>query len=218
MKKLLVSFALLISAIGLSSPVFAAPQIGDEFDAVAQTIPTDDKSKIEVMEIFWYGCSHCYHMEKPLHAWLKNKPADVNFKRVPGIPNPSWAPMAQAFYTMEALGITDKLHGKLFTAIHQQKKLNPTNQKAAIDWLTNNSGLDRKKVESTFNSFTVNTQMKRAAQIFRASGATGVPSLVVDGKYITSGTMAGGNTQALQVVDYILKNVRATKTKKPAKK
>jgi len=106
----------------------------------------------------------------------------------------------------------------LFEAIHKQRSLNPTDQKAAINWLVNNSGLDRKKVEGAFNSFTVNTQMKTAAQTFRASGATGVPSLVVDGKYITSGTMAGGNTQALQVVDYILKSVRAKKNKQPAKK
>ncbi|MEO1956797.1 MAG: DsbA family protein, partial [Methylophilaceae bacterium] len=84
-------------------------------------------------------------------------------------------------------------------------------QKAAIDWIVNTSGLDRKKVEDTFNSFAVNAKLKRAAQVFRSSGATGVPSFVIDGKYITSGTMAGGNAQALQVVDYILKNIRASK-------
>jgi thiol:disulfide interchange protein DsbA len=218
MKKLLLSFMFIFSAVGFTQTALAAPQIGQEFDAVAQVIPTDDPTKIEVMEIFWYGCSHCFHMEKPLHTWLKNKRSDITFKRMPGIPNKSWAPMAQTFFTMEALGLTEKLHGKLFTAIHKAKSLNPTNQKAALTWLTNNSGLDRSKVEETFNSFTVNTQMKRAVQIFKSSGATGVPSLVVDGKYITSGTMAGGNVQALKVVDYITKNIRANKNKKPATK
>lgn len=218
MKKFLLSFMFIFSAVSFSQSVLAAPQIGQQFDAVAQTIPTDDPKKIEVMEIFWYGCSHCFHMEKPLHAWLKNKPEDISFKRMPGIPNKSWMPMAQTFFTMEALGLTEKLHGKLFHAIHKEKSLNPTNEKAAIKWLTLNSGLDQAKIETTFNSFTVNTQMKRAAQIFRSSGATGVPSLVVDGKYITSGTMAGGNMQALKVVDYITKNIRASKNKKPATK
>ena len=218
MKKFLLSFMFIFSAVSFSQSVLAAPQIGQQFDAVAQTISTDDPKKIEVMEIFWYGCSHCFHMEQPLHAWLKSKPKDISFKRMPGIPNKSWAPMAQTFFTMEALGLTEKLHGKLFHAIHKAKSLNPTNEKAAIKWLTLNSGLDAAKVESTFNSFTVNSQMKRAAQIFRSSGATGVPSLVVDGKYITSGTMAGGNAQALQVVDYITKNIRASKNKKPATK
>lgn len=210
MKKLLLTFALFLGVLSLNSPILAAPQIGQEFDAVAQTLPTDDKNKIEVMEIFWYGCSHCYHMEQPLSAWLKNQPADVNFKRMPGLPNPSWAPMAQAYFTMEALGISEKLHTKLFDAIHKQKSLNPTDEKAALNWIVSNSGLDRKKVEETFNSFTVNSNLKRAAQVFRSSGATGVPSLVIDGKYITSGTMAGGNTQALQVADYIINNIRST--------
>lgn len=218
MKKLLLSCMLIFSTLGFNQVTIAAPQLGQEFDAVTQTIPTDDPKKIEVMEIFWYGCSHCFQMEQPLNAWLKNKPADVNFKRIPGIPNASWAPMAQVYFTMESLGITDKLHSKLFHAIHKEKSLNPANQKAALDWLVANSGMDRTKVEETFNSFTVNTNMKRAAQIFRSSGASGVPSLVIDGKYITSGTMAGGNAQALQVTDYILNNIRETKGKDTAKK
>jgi protein dithiol oxidoreductase (disulfide-forming) len=218
MKKLLLSCMLLFSTLGFYQVTNAAPQLGQEFDAVTQTIPTDDPKKIEVMEIFWYGCSHCFQMEQPLNAWLKNKPADVNFKRIPGIPNASWAPMAQIYFTMESLGVTEKLHSKLFHAIHKEKSLNPTNQKAALDWLVANSAMDRSKVEEVFNSFTVNTNMKRAAQIFRSSGATGVPSLVIDGKYITSGTMAGGNAQALQVTDYILNNIRESKGKDSVKK
>ncbi|QVL44786.1 MAG: thiol:disulfide interchange protein DsbA/DsbL [Methylophilaceae bacterium] len=218
MKKLWLAFALLLSTMSISTPLLAAPQIGQDFDAVAQTVATENNNKIEVMEIFWYGCSHCYHMEQPLHAWLKQLPDDVQFKRMPGLPNPSWTPMAQTYFTMEALGIVDQLHNKLFEAIHKQKSLNPTDQKAALNWLTSNSGLDRKKVEDTFNSFTVSTNLKRAAQVFRSSGATGVPSLMIDGKYITSGTMAGGNTKALEVVDYIVSNIRATKQKSPTKK
>lgn len=220
MNKILVSFVLLLSTLGLSFVASAQPKPGKDFDAVTQVIGTDTPNKIEVMEIFWYGCSHCYQMETPLTPWVKKLPADVSFKRVPGLPNPSWAPMAKAFFTMESFGVTDKLHHKLFDAIHKQKKLDPTNEKAAIDWLANTGGLDRKEVESTFNSFTINTNLKRAAQIFRYSGATGVPSLVIDGKYITSGTMAGGNAKALAVADYIIKNVRISKAKdaKPTKK
>lgn len=218
MKKFLLSIMFIFATASINNTAFAAPTLGDDFDAVAQTIPTDDATKIEVMEIFWYGCSHCFQMETPLHAWLKTKPADVNFVRMPGLPNPSWAPMAKAYYTMEILGLSNKLHASLFKAIHTQKTLNPTKEKAAIDWIANKGGLDRAKVEETFNSFTVNTKLKRAAMVFRDSGATGVPSLVVDGKYITSGTMAGGNGKALQVVDYIISNVRKDKTKTPVKK
>ena len=190
-----------------------APKIGTEFDAVAQPISTDNAAKIEVMEIFWYGCSHCYSMDTPLNAWVKKLPSDVYFKRVPGLPNQSWAPMAKAFYAMETLGVAEKLHTPLFDAINKSKTLNPTDEKAAIAWVTQQSGMDKLKVEQAFKSFTINTNLNRAAQIFRASGATGVPSLVIDGKYITSSTMSGGNEQALKVADYIIGNVRADKAK-----
>lgn len=205
---------LAILMLSLSTFAFAeAPKVGDQFDAVAQAISTDNVAKIEVMEIFWYGCSHCYSMEAPLSAWVKKLPSDIYFKRVPGLPNPSWAPMAKAFYAMETLGVGEKLHTKLFEAIHKTKSLNPTDEKAAIEWVTAQSGLDKLKVEGAFKSFTTNTSLNRAAIIFRNSGATGVPSLVIDGKYITSSTMAGGNEQALKTADYIIENVRTDKAK-----
>ena len=218
MKKFLISLIFALSAAGISSAAFAeAPKAGTEFDAIAQPISTDNAAKIEVMEIFWYGCPHCYHMEPVLNAWVKKLPADVYFKRVPGLPNPSWAPMAKAFYAMEALGVQEKLHTPLFEAIHKTKTLNPTDEKAAIEWLTAQSGLDKLKIEQAFKSFTINTSLNRAALIFRNSGATGVPSLVIDGKYITSSTMTGGNEQALKVADYIIDNVRKDKVAVPKK-
>ncbi|HEU4709806.1 MAG TPA: thiol:disulfide interchange protein DsbA/DsbL [Methylophilaceae bacterium] len=204
MKKILTALLLLAATHVMA----ADPQIGNEFKQTVQAIPTDNPGKIEVMEIFWYGCPHCYHLEPSLEAWVKKLPQDVYFKRVPGVPREDWAPMAKAYYTLEALGLVDKLHGALFDAIHKQRVLNPTSEKGAIDWITKQSGLDRKKVAETYNSFSVNTKVVRAMQIFRASGATGVPSLVIDGKYLTSSTMAGGNQEALNVADYIINHVR----------
>jgi thiol:disulfide interchange protein DsbA len=185
-----------------------------------QAITPDTPNKIEVIELFWYGCSHCYQMEQPINAWVKKLPSDVVFKRIPGLPNPSWAPMAKAYYAMETLGILEKLHTPLFEAIHKQKTLNPTDEKAAIDWVTKQAGLDRKKVEEAFGSFSANTSLNRAANIFRASGATGVPSLIINGQFITSSTMAGNNYAALSTADYIIANIRADKAKAaaPAKK
>jgi thiol:disulfide interchange protein DsbA len=213
MKKLLALLSLVMSTSFASTGLFAAdaPKVGEQFDAVAQTIATDNPAKIEVLEIFWYGCPHCYHMEPALNAWVKKLPADVVFKRMPGLPNASWAPMARTFYAMETLGVLEKLHTPLFEAVHKTKTLNPADEKAAIAWVTQQGGLDKTKVELAFKSFSINTNLNRAAQTFRASGATGVPSLVIDGKYITSSTMAGGNEQALKVADYIIGNVRADK-------
>ena len=211
MKKFLAVLLFTLSSVTMSAAFADAPKLGTEFDAVAQPIPTENAAKIEVMEIFWYGCPHCYHMEEPLNAWVKKLPKDVYFKRVPGLPNASWAPMAKAFYAMDALGVGEKLHTPLFEAIHKSKTLNPTDETATIVWVTQQSGLDKLKVEQAFKSFSTNTNLNRAAQIFRASGATGVPTLVIDGKYITSATQAGGNEQALKVADYIIGNVRSDK-------
>ena len=218
MKKLLSILMLLISTTAVAD----GPKPGAEFDAVAQPITTDVTSKIEVMEVFWYGCIHCYQMEAPLNAWVKKLPPDVYFKRMPALPRADWAPMAKAFFAMETLGVQEKLHTQLFEAVHKQKTLNPTDEKAAIDWVTKASGMDKLKVEQAFKSFTINTNLNRAAQIFRSSGATGVPSLIIDGKFITSSTMSGGNAEALKVADYIIDNVRKEKatqtTKAPAAK
>jgi thiol:disulfide interchange protein DsbA len=114
---------------------------------------------------------------------------------------------------METLGVLEKLHSPLFNAIHKQKSLNPTDEKAAIDWITKQGGLDKVKVEEAFNSFSTNANLKRAANFFRASGATGVPSLVINGQFITSSTMAGNNDAALKTADYIINNIRADKAK-----
>jgi len=207
MKKILLSLLMFLSFSALA----AEPQMGTNFDKTAQTMPTDNKNKIEVMELFWYGCIHCYEMDPMLSDWVKKLPKDVYFKRVPAIPRPEWAAMAKAFYAMETLGVSEKLHASIFDAVHKEKKLNPADEKAILEWVTLKSGLDRKKVEEAFNSFSMNASMNRSVQIFRAAGATGVPSLVIDGKYITSSTMAGGNNEALKLTDYIIANIRKDK-------
>ena len=210
MKKIMTAIMLLISTVVMAD----VPQNGTEFSPTVQVIPTDNPTKIEVTELFWYGCPHCYALEPQLAAWVKTLPKDVTFKRVPGLPRPDWAPMAKAYYVMESLGLTEKLHSKLFDALHKQKAFLPNDERATIDWITKESGLDRKKVETEFNSFSLNTKLNQAAQIFRASGATGVPSFIIDGKYITSVTMAGGNQEVFNVANYIIENIRKDKAAK----
>lgn len=206
MRKILAVLMLLAS-----TSLLAEPMLGSEYNTTAQAIPTDNPAKIEVTELFWYGCPHCYNLEPQLHAWVKKLPEDVVFKRVPGLPRPDWAPMAKAYYALETLGLLDKLHVRLFEAIHKQRTLNPANEAAAIDWVTKESGLDKQKVQGAFNSFSSNAQLNRASQLFRASGATGVPALIINGKYITSSSMAGGNLQVLKVADYLIEKIRAEK-------
>lgn len=207
MKSFIAAFLML-----LATTACAEPQPGTDFMQTQQAIPTDNPGKIEVVELFWYGCPHCYVFEPALSAWVKKLPKDVVFKRVPGLPRPDWAPAAKAYYAMEMLGVSEKLHAALFDAVHKQRALKPDNDAALIDWITKQGGLDRKKVEEAYNSFSVNTKVMRAAQIFRASGATGVPSLIVDGRYLTSSTLAGGNEESLKVTEYLIDKVRQEKS------
>lgn len=198
--------------------VSAEPMLDKDFLKTAQIIPIDNPSKIEVVEVFWYGCSHCYHMDPLLDEWLKKLPDDVIFKRMPGLPQPAWEPMAKTYYAMEDLGILDQYHHPLFEAIHGPGGFHgiASNEKAAMAWMVKISGLDIAKVEAAFNSFSMKNRLARAANYFRASGATGVPSLVVNGLYITSGTIAGSNENAIKVTDYIIENIRAEKAKAPS--
>ncbi|MEY3830288.1 MAG: hypothetical protein RIS40_93, partial [Pseudomonadota bacterium] len=175
MKKILITFLMLFSSLSFA----IEPQVGVNFDKTVQVVPTDNKDKIEITELFWYGCIHCYQMDPMLSDWVKKLPKDIYFKRMPAIPRPDWAPMARAFYAMETLGVADKLHIAIFDAVHKDRTLNPSDEKAILQWVTLKSGLDRKKVEDAFNSFSMNASLNKAAQVFRASGATGVPTLMI---------------------------------------
>jgi thiol:disulfide interchange protein DsbA len=206
MKSLIAAFFILFAV-----SANAAPQAGFEYLQTQQVIPGDDPGKVEVIELFWYGCPHCYHLEPRLAVWVKSLPKDVVFKRVPGIARPDWAAGGKAYFTLEALGLVDKLHVPLFDAIHKQKSLKPNDDAGLIDWITKQSGLDKKKIQETYNSFSVSTKVSRAMQVFRSSGATGVPALIVDGKHLTSSTIAGGNEQALKVADYLIGQARTEK-------
>ncbi len=209
-KKLLAALLLLTSF-----NVLAEPQIGEDFDKTLQAIPTETPNKIEVVELFWYGCGHCYQMDPLLEAWVKKLPSDVTFKRLPGLTDPKWAPMAKAYYTLEDLKLSSKLHTALFEAIHKEKVLNPTDEAATINWIALKGGVDKAKVDALFKSFTMNNKLNRAAQTFRASGATGVPTLIIGGQYATKSTSAG-NEGTLKTADYIITNLRADKAKAAA--
>ena len=208
MKFLFTALLKLFSSVAAA----AEPAQGQEYMQTQQTIPAQNPAKIEVLELFWYGCPHCYPLEPQLTEWAKKLPKDVEFRRVPGIARQEWVAGAKAFYAMEELKISDKLHVALFDAIHKSRTIKPTDELAILDWITKQSGLDRKKVEEAYRGFSVNTKVMRAMQIFRASGATGVPTLIIDGKYQTSVSIAGGNTEVLNVASYLIEKARAAKS------
>src|SRR6185436_14111160 len=126
---------------------------GNNVTELNPPLPTESDGKIEVLEFFWYGCIHCYNLEPRLETWLKTKPADVAFRRVPAVLSDRWGHDAVVFYAFEVLGVLDKLHRPFFDAIHRER-LRSDNMPALNAWLEKN-GVDAKKFEATARSFGV---------------------------------------------------------------
>ena len=133
---------------------------GKEFVPINPPQPTQSAGKVEVIEFFSYACPHCSSLQPSLAAWLKRKPADVEFRRVPAVFQESWVPLAQLYYTLEAMGLVDKLHHDVFAAIHTQK-LKLQDPKVLADWIAS-KGVDKQKFNDTYNSFSVKSLAKRA--------------------------------------------------------
>jgi|TARA_B100000795_G_scaffold262014_1_gene239415 thiol:disulfide interchange protein DsbA len=205
---------ILVILITFSSFVFGVqPEPGVNFKTTKEAIPNESKNKIEVIELFWYGCVHCFNMDPYLDKWADTLPKDVTFKRIPAIPRKDWVESAKAYYALESLGVVNKLHEKLFDAIHKEKIFKHNDTKALINWIAMNGKLEKKDVKAAFNSFSMKAKLSRSFKIFKAAGATGVPTMIIDGKYFTSSTMAGGEQNAIDIMNFIIKNVRKDKAK-----
>ncbi|MDA8365207.1 MAG: thiol:disulfide interchange protein DsbA/DsbL [Gammaproteobacteria bacterium] len=159
--------------------------------------------KIEVREFFWYGCPHCFHMEPILEKWLRTLPSDAKFVRTPAVFNPAWAPAARAFFTFQALGITNKVHYAFFRAIHvEHQDMNNANDVAAF---LAKYGISRQTALNTYNSFSVNADVRRTQAMEVPYGIDSVPTFVVDGRYMTNPSIAGGERRCLRIVAYLIK-------------
>ena len=189
------------------------PKPGINFKKTKEVIATDSPGKIEVIEMFWYGCIHCYKIDPYLDNWADKLPEDVVFKKIPAVPRKNWVPMAKAYYALETLGLDKKLHEKLFDAIHKTKTVDVGSEQSAINWIAVTSKKDIKDVEAAFKTFSMNAKISNSYKMFRAAGATGVPAIIIDGKYLTSSTMAGGEKNTIELIDYIIDNVRNDKVK-----
>jgi thiol:disulfide interchange protein DsbA len=154
------------------------------YTVLKNILPVEIPGKIEVAEFFWYGCIHCYNLEPVIEAWVPRLPADVYFRRIPAVFNDRWALDASLFYVFEVLGVLDKLHRPFFDAIHKDH-LRTDSAPALAEWLTKH-GLDPKKVEDTLKSFGVQSKVRRAAQLTKASAIDGTPALMVQGRYTIS--------------------------------
>ena len=163
---------------------------------------TDSSEKVVVEEFFWYGCPHCSTFEPYLKTWEKTKPANVEFTRVPAIFRPEWEVQARAYYALSNMGKIDDLHGKIFTAIHKNKK-RLDKKESLIDFIVEN-GVDRNKLLEEYNSFAVDGMVRKAKKKIKAYQIQGVPSIVINGKYVTSGSMAGSYDNMIKITNYLI--------------
>ncbi|ALD89332.1 thiol:disulfide interchange protein DsbA/DsbL [Cupriavidus gilardii] len=210
MKKIAALFATLAAAAGLmmASPAQAAPAEGKEYQVLKAAQPVT-AGKIEVTEFFWYGCPHCYDFEPEIEGWVKKQGKDVVFKRVPVAFRDDLLPHTRIYYALESMGKLEAMHGKVFSAIHAERKrlLDPNE----IADLMAKNGIDRKAFLEAYNSFSVSTNTTRANKIADAYKIDGVPTIVIQGKYVTSPSIAGSKGAALQTMDYLVTQVRDKK-------
>lgn len=174
--------------------------------------PTGDAGKIEVLEFFHYGCPHCRDFDPLLEKWVATLPKDVEFKRVPAIwGNAQLKELARFYYTLEVTGELHALHSKVFAALQSDKV--PLNTEDGVRAWIAKQGVDQKRFMETYKSFGVQSMVQRADQIARAYKIQGVPTLAIDGKYLTAGSMAGTHENALKVADQLIQRVRAARPK-----
>ena len=173
------------------------------YEPVTPPQPVQNPDKIEVIEFFWYGCPHCYHFEPELAAWLKSKPANVEFIRQPAVFSDLWAKHAKAFYTAEVLGVEDKLHADFFDAIQNKKQKLVTEDELAKFFVEH--GVKEAEFHSAYNSFGVDAKMRQAEGMGKRYGITGVPSLIINGKYRVTGPSAKSQENMLPVANELIK-------------
>ena len=177
-----------------------------DYTVLSPEMGTDSKHKIEVAEFFWYRCPHCFQLEPGLNAWLKKAPRDVAIRRIPAVLNASWTSLAKAYYAMEALGVVNKYHDDLFNAIHIDD-LDVSQDANLFDWAAK-VGMNRQAFINAFQSFGVQSKVFRANQLTRDAKITGVPSFVVDGKYVTSESLTGSEAALFSTLDALIDKVR----------
>jgi len=179
---------------------------GTHYFPTAEKLATADGNEVEVIEMFSYTCPHCFRLEPAVEEWKKTLPENVTFTKVPAIFRDSWLELAKVYYAAEATGDLEMLHPKLFNAIHVEKR-RLTTEEQLLDFVEE-QGVDRESFAKMMNSFTVKSKVKKALVMSQTSGITGVPSMIVDGRYRTDASSAGGAEALFEVVDQLIEKVQ----------
>jgi thiol:disulfide interchange protein DsbA len=212
------ALAFLAATVLSLSALAAGPEAfeGHEYARLKNPQPVATGSKVEVLEFFWYRCPHCFQLEPSINAWLKTLPRDAQVRRVPAVFRDDWMPGAKLYYTLEQMNLLDRLHHKVFDAYHVENI--SLNDPAVLGGWIAKQGVDRKKFEGIYNSFSIQSKATQGARLATAYAISGVPAFIIDGKYTTSMSMAGSQARLFEVLDQLIVKARAERgSKKSAK-
>ena len=199
MFKKLTQISLLFILLGFSAFIKAEP-LG--YETLTPPQPTQNPDKIEVIEFFWYGCPHCYHFEPLLTKWRETLPENVQFIRQPAIFNSLWEQHAKAYFTAEALGIVEKVHADFFDAIQNKKQKLATEDELMKFFVAH--GVSEADFRSAYHSFLVDTKVRQAKTMAPRYGVTGVPAVIINGKYKTNGPLAKSQENMINVMNQLI--------------
>tara|TARA_R110000868_G_scaffold57941_4_gene178737 strand:- start:1478 stop:2116 length:639 start_codon:yes stop_codon:yes gene_type:complete len=203
MFRALRTVVLLLSVLAVFGQANAADwKEGTHYKKLDTPVRTDSGSRVEVVEVFWYGCPHCYNFKPLAESWEAKAPDYVDYVRLPAALGRSWEPHARAFYALEAINALDKLHDALFDALAGEHR--PLNDGESLAEFVAGYGVDREEFLDSYNSFGVNARMQQAQAKIRGARVTGTPTMLVNGKYTVSASMAGSLERVLEVVDYLV--------------
>lgn len=202
---ILASFSSL-AADGNSHPEAPLNDMSKAYKVLEQPQAVPANGKVHVEELFWYGCGHCFSLEGHVTPWLENLPSDVEFTRIPAMFGKAWLIHAQMYYVGEVLGITEKSHSDIFKAIHINGKR--LQRKSEQQEFFAAYGVSEKDFNKAYDSFTVKSRLKQSDKRIRAYRASGVPAIVVNGKYFVDAASAGGQRNMFKVVDYLIAQER----------
>jgi thiol:disulfide interchange protein DsbA len=198
-----LKYTLAILFVLFSTQLLAEPVAGKDYKLVDPAQPTNSGNKIEVLEFFFYGCTHCYHLHPELSAWEKKMPKDVDLVLIPTIFNQGWEPMAYTYYALEVLGKNHDLHNDLYEAWNVNNI--DLSDESKISAFVSKRGVDSKKFSEAYHSFGVQSKVMRSKQLTQAFRISGTPTLIVDGKYLITGLQPA---DAVKVLGELVAKVR----------
>jgi thiol:disulfide interchange protein DsbA len=209
MKSTLLATLLLAFPLVLGSAQASAAEAGFDYQVLATAQPKETKAKVEIIEFFSYRCPHCFHLEPSLKEWIAKQPAGVKVIRQPVIFSDKWEPAARAYFALESIGAVEGLHYKVFQAMHEQG-FNFDDTGTFYDWAAK-QGVDVNKLRDAYNSFSTLSKVARAKQLARNYKLEGVPTLAVNGKYLTSVSMTGSQAAMYSTLDELVRKESGAK-------